>query len=167
MENSFNFRNPRGASSEDPNTSTKYLAPKLSGSLVRQLYKRHVLVLPINALETVSVDELKNAVKRVADGPKTWKVPSPTPPTVIRREVIPLPSAKRLRLIAACTLYTLVVMEPWNVTGGEDIRAVQFYEAETGRELWTWSISQCLIFSAAYDFSSFSTPLVVLSLQDL
>ncbi|KAK7021617.1 hypothetical protein R3P38DRAFT_3196395 [Favolaschia claudopus] len=34
-------------------------------SLVRRLYKRHVLVLPINALETVSVDELKDAVKRV------------------------------------------------------------------------------------------------------
>ncbi|KAJ6502000.1 hypothetical protein C8R45DRAFT_975050 [Mycena sanguinolenta] len=109
--------------------------------VVRDLSSRHLIDLPLDAIvENLSAEELKDEVKRVVVGPRTWSSTSLEPPTLLRRKVFSIPK-HGFADSDACfrsTAYIVTYVEQSNDDGAGG-NVVQCSETHTGRIVWSWA----------------------------
>ncbi|KAF7363946.1 hypothetical protein MSAN_01052900 [Mycena sanguinolenta] len=136
-------------------------------SVVLDLSSRHLIDLPLDIIvENLSTEELKDEVKRVVMGPRTWSPTSLEPPTLLRRKVIPMQKRGFTDGCFRSTAYIITYVEQSTSDDGAGGNMIQLLETHTGRIVWSWSRLGHIVFEVQCEFRGrsavaalvFSTP---------
>ncbi|KAF7363873.1 hypothetical protein MSAN_01045300 [Mycena sanguinolenta] len=122
-------------------------------AVVLDLSSRHLIDLPLDAIvENSSTEELKDEVKRVVVGPRTWSHTSMEPPTLLRRKIVPIPETDNsAHGYFESTAYIITYVDELN-HGDAGEHQIQCLEAHTGRIVWSWARLGHVVFEAKCDF---------------
>ncbi|KAF7363950.1 hypothetical protein MSAN_01053300 [Mycena sanguinolenta] len=135
-------------------------------SVVLDLSSRDLIDLSLDTIvENLSTEELKDEVKRVVVGPRTWSPTSLESPTLLRQKVIPIQKHAFTDGCVRSTAYIITYNEQ-STSDGAGGNVVQCLEAHTGRIVWSWSRLGHIVFEVKCEFRGrsavaafvFSTP---------